>query len=93
MAEAQAMEVQKQKVVGFAKRNTKEDKIKQEEKELEELKKAQQTEEEVVEKQEEPEPESAEERTFKKRYGDLRRHSQKKEVDLQKQIVYFIHLR
>ena len=28
MAEAQAMEVQKQKVVGFAKRNTKEDKIK-----------------------------------------------------------------
>ena len=87
MAEAQAMEVQKQKVVGFAKRNTKEDKIKQEEKELEELKKAQQTEEEAVEKQEvEPEPESAEERTFKKRYGDLRRHSQKKEVDLQKQI-------
>ena len=86
MAEAQAMEVQKPKVVGFAKRNTKEDKIKQEEKELEELKKAQKVEEEVVEKQEEPEPESAEERTFKKRYGDLRRHSQKKEGDLQKQI-------
>ena len=86
MAEVQAMEVEKQKVVGFAKRNTKEDKIKQEEKELEDLKKAQQVEEEVVEKQEEPEPESAEERTFKKRYGDLRRHSQKKESDLQKQI-------
>ena len=86
MAEAQAMEVEKQKVVGFAKRSTKEDKIKQEEKELEELKKAQQTKEKVLEKQEEPEPESAEERTFKKRYGDLRRHSQKKEGDLQKQI-------
>ena len=87
MAEAQAMEVQKQKVVGFAKRNTKEDKIKQEEKELEELKKAQQTAEEVVEKQEvEPEPENAEERSFKKRYGDLRRFAQKKEGDLQKQI-------
>jgi hypothetical protein len=85
MAEAQAMEVQKQKVAGFAKRNTKEDKIKQEEKELEELKKAQQTEEEVVEKQE-PEPENAEERSFKKRYGDLRRFAQKKEGDLQKQI-------
>ena len=56
MAEAQAMEVQKQKVVGFAKRNTKEDRIKQEEKEIEELKKAQQVEKEVVEKQEEPEP-------------------------------------
>ena len=86
MAEAQAMEVQKQKVAGFAKRNTKEDKIKQEEKELEELKKAQQS-EEVVEKQEvEPEPENAEERSFKKRYGDLRRFAQKKEGDLQKQI-------
>jgi len=87
MAEAQAMEVQKQKVVGFAKRNTKEDKIKQEEKELEELKKAQQTAEEVVNKEEsEPEPENAEERSFKKRYGDLRRFAQKKEGDLQKQI-------
>ena len=87
MAEAQAMEVQKQKVAGFAKRNTKEDKIKQEEKELEELKKAQHNEEEVVEKQEvEPEPENAEERSFKKRYGDLRRFAQKKEGDLQKQI-------
>tara|TARA_R100000900_G_scaffold133025_1_gene109640 strand:+ start:223 stop:1092 length:870 start_codon:yes stop_codon:yes gene_type:complete len=87
MAEAQAMEIQKQKVAGFAKRNTKEDKIKQEEKELEELKKAQHNEEEVVEKQEvEPEPENAEERSFKKRYGDLRRFAQKKEGDLQKQI-------
>lgn len=87
MAEAQAMEIQKQKVVGFAKRNTKEDKIKQEEKELEELKKAQQTAEEVVNKEEsEPEPENAEERSFKKRYGDLRRFAQKKEGDLQKQI-------
>jgi hypothetical protein len=87
MAEAQAMEVQKQKVAGFAKRNTKEDKIKQEEKELEELKKAQQSEEEIVKKQEvEPEPENAEERSFKKRYGDLRRFAQKKEGDLQKQI-------
>jgi hypothetical protein len=32
------------------------------------------------------EPKSAEEKTFKKRYGDLRRHSQKKEQDFQKQI-------
>lgn len=87
MAEVQAMEVKKQKVVGFAKRNTNEDKIKKEEKEIEELQKAQKTEEEnVVEKQEEPEPENAEERSFKKRYGDLRRYSQKKEQDFQKQI-------
>jgi hypothetical protein len=88
MAEAQAMEVQKQKVVGFAKRNTKEDKIKQEEKEIEELQKAiqetgdQPVKEEVIE----PEPDNAEERSFKKRYGDLRRFAQKKEGDLQKQI-------
>jgi len=88
MAEAQALEVQKQKVVGFAKRNTKEDKIKQEEKEIEELQKAiqetgdQPVKEEVIE----PEPDNAEERSFKKRYGDLRRFAQKKEGDLQKQI-------
>jgi len=88
MAEAQAMEVQKQKVVGFAKRNTNKEKIEKEEKEIEELQKAiqeagdQPAKEEVVE----PEPESAEEKTFKKRYGDVRRHSQKKESDLQKQI-------
>jgi len=87
MAEAQAMEVQKQKVAGFAKRNTNKEKIEQEEKEIAELQKAQQTTEEVVEKQEvEPEPENAEERSFKKRYGDLRRFAQKKEGDLQKQI-------
>ena len=88
MAEAQAMEVQKQKVVGFAKRNTKEDKIKQEEKELEELKKTiQETgDQPVKEEAVEPEPENAEERSFKKRYGDLRRFAQKKEGDLQKQI-------
>ena len=85
MAEAQAMEVQKQKVAGFAKRNTNKEKIEQEEKEIAELQKAQQIEEEVVEKQE-PEPENAEERSFKKRYGDLRRFAQKKEGDLQKQI-------
>jgi hypothetical protein len=34
----------------------------------------------------EEEPKSAEERTFKKRYGDLRRHSQEKEKDFQKQL-------
>ena len=88
MAEAQAMEVQKQKVVGFAKRNTNKEKIEKEEKEIEELQKAIQEAGDQPAKEEvaEPEPESAEERTFKKRYGDLRRHSQKKESDLQKQI-------
>ena len=67
---------------GFAKRNAMEERIEQEEKELEELKKANSPDAEANEQ----EPESAEERTFKKRYGDLRRHSQKQQTDLQKQI-------
>ena len=39
---------------------------------------------ETTEKEEEPT--SAEEKTFKKRYGDLRRHSQEKEKEFQKQL-------
>ena len=35
---------------------------------------------------EEAEPESAEEKSFKKRYGDLRRHSQEQQLSFQKQI-------
>ena len=87
--ETQQLEVQKQKkVVGFAKRSANKARIEQEEKELEAMQKealAQEVEEKPVEDAE-PEPENAEERSFKKRYGDLRRHSQKKENDLQKQI-------
>ena len=87
--ETQQLEVQKQKkVVGFAKRSTNKAKIEQEEKELEAMQKealAQEVEEKPVEDAE-PEPANAEERSFKKRYGDLRRYSQKKENDLQKQI-------
>ena len=92
MAEAQAIETpevkpQKKKVVGFATRSVNKERIEQEEKELEELKK-QNTGQVEEEKKSEPEPEpvTAEEKSFKKRYGDLRRHSQKKEHDLQKQI-------
>lgn len=74
---------------GFAKRNANKKRIEEEEAELAEL---MQTKEESQESDETDivdegsEPASAEERTFKKRYGDLRRHSQKKEADLQKQI-------
>jgi len=80
--------VQKQKTVtGFAKRSTNKVKIEQEEKELEAMQKdvVEGVEEKPIEATE-PEPENAEERSFKKRYGDLRRHAQKKEDDLQKQI-------
>ena len=37
-------------------------------------------------KQRKEEPKNAEEKTFKKRYGDLRRHSQEKEREFQKQL-------
>ena len=87
MAEAQVIKKsevkpQEKKVVGFATRSANKERIEQEEKELENLKK--QNVEDV--EQEEVEPTTAEERSFKKRYGDLRRHSQKKEQDFQKQI-------
>jgi len=85
-----ATKVEQVKVAsGFAKRNANKKRIEEEEAELAELLVG--ADEESSSQQEEsiddgPEPESAEERTFKKRYGDLRRHAQKKETDLQKQI-------
>jgi DNA repair exonuclease SbcCD ATPase subunit len=68
---------------GFAKRNALEERIEKEEKELEALQKANVGQ---ADDDDSEEPTSAEERTFKKRYGDLRRHSQKQQADLQKQI-------
>ena len=70
------------------KRSTHEERIKKDEEELEALKKQAQgeTEEPVTEEkaEDEEEPKNAEEKTFKKRYGDLRRHSQEKEREFQK---------
>ena len=75
---------------GFAKRNANKQRIEEEEAELAELIKARQEPQDEQEVQETvddgPEPEGAEEKTFKKRYGDLRRHAQKKETELQDQI-------
>jgi len=67
---------------GFSKRNANQEKIEQEEAEL----KALQEENKDEEKAKEAEPESAEERSFKKRYGDLRRHSQQQQTQLQGQV-------
>ncbi len=67
---------------GFSKRNANQEKIEQEEAELKVL----QEENKDGEKAKEAEPESAEERSFKKRYGDLRRHSQQQQTQLQSQI-------
>ena len=60
------------------KKYSNEDKLKKEEEELEQLLAEQKGEV----KEEEPEPENAEEKSFKKRYGDLRRHQQEKEKEL-----------
>ena len=60
------------------KKYSNEDKLKREEEELEQL----MAEQKGEVQQEEPEPENAEEKSFKKRYGDLRRHQQEKEKEL-----------
>ena len=74
-------------VSSFGKRNANRERIEQEEAELKKLT------EENVEKSEASEENveddkdlSAEEKSFKKRYGDLRRHSQQQQLSLQKQI-------
>jgi DNA repair exonuclease SbcCD ATPase subunit len=78
------------KVVPFSmRRNSNEDRIKQDEEELKELEKQfeAETEKKPEAKQEDDEePTNAEEKTFKKRYGDLRRHTQKIETELKSQV-------
>ena len=90
MAEAQAkvmvQDATPKKVMALASRKySRDEKIKKDEEELEQLI-AENKGEVKEEAQEEQEPTSAEEKTFKKRYGDLRRHAQQKESDLQEQI-------
>ena len=66
--------------------------LEDEEKELEELIRQQSEDDEVAEQQAQEEeednevPVSAEEKTFKKRYGDLRRHSQKQQKEFEEKI-------
>lgn len=76
------------KVAAFSmRRNANEERIKRDEEELEKLKQANgQTEkkEDVVESDDNL---TGEEKTFKKRYGDLRRHSQKVESELKAEIA------
>ena len=85
-----AEEMQPQKKVAFANRKyTNEEKRKMEEEELEQMIKQHngEVEEEAPEAAEqEAEPANAEEKTFKKRYGDLRRHMQDKEKEFQEQL-------
>lgn len=65
-----------------------EERLKKDEEELEQLIKEQKGEAETTEEkvEVEEEPTNAEEKTFKKRYGDLRRHTQEKEKQFQAQL-------
>ena len=79
------------KTAFISKPYSQEERNKKDEEELKELLDKQakgETEETVTDEkaEDEEEPKSAKEKTFKKRYGDLRRHSQEKEKDFQKQI-------
>jgi hypothetical protein len=75
---------QEQKTVAapFGKRNTNKERIEQEEAEIAVLEKGNVPEQE----EQEQEPNDPEEKTFKKRYGDLRRHAQEQENKLKRQI-------
>jgi len=74
---------QEQKVVAapFGKRNANKERIEQEEAEIAVLEN-----ENVEQNKQEAEPNDPEEKTFKKRYGDLRRHAQEQENKLKRQI-------
>ena len=79
-----ASEPQAETKVAFATRKySNDDKRKAEEEELEQL--IAENKGEVAEEVE-AEPENAEEKTFKKRYGDLRKHSQETKQSLEKQV-------
>jgi len=90
MADAMIKEATPKKVAFVSKPYTQEERIKREEEELEQLLKEQKGEVEIKaeesEDKNEEEPTSAEEKTFKKRYGDLRRYTQEKEREFQKQL-------
>ena len=83
-----AEEMQSPKKVAFANRKyTNEEKRKMEEEELEQLLKEQRGEvEQEAAEPEEAEPLNAEEKTFKKRYSDLRRHQQQQAEEFKKEI-------
>ena len=75
------------KKVGFVnKKYTNEEKLKREEEELEQLLAEQRGEQVEAKEEQEPEPDNAEEKTFKKRYGDLRRHMQQKENEFKEKL-------
>ena len=92
MAEAIVQEATPKKVAFMTKPKNVEERIKKDEKELEKLLQDQKEEaKEEAESKEETsdnkEPESAEERSFKKRYGDLRKHQQQQQKAFEDKIT------
>lgn len=84
--EVMASEVEAPKKVAFMnKKYSNADRIQREEEELERMI-AEQKGEAVEQEPQEAEPSNAEERSFKKRYGDLRRHQQQKEKEYEDRI-------
>ena len=82
-----AEEMKPEKKIAFANRKyTNEEKRKMEEEELEQLLKEQKGEVEEQPEEQEAEPANAEEKTFKKRYSDLRRHQQQQAEEFKKEI-------
>ena len=71
----------------ISKPNSNADKIEKEEEELKELIKEQEDDTEVEAQEDEDETSSPEEKTFRKRYGDLRRHSQKQREDYENKLA------
>ena len=67
--------------------NSNADKIEKEEEELKELIKEQESDTEVEAQEDNSDISSPEEKTFKKRYGDLRRHSQKQREEFENQLA------
>ena len=72
------------KVAFVDRKSVNSDRIEQDEKELKELLEEKDKASEV--EAQEPEPTNAEEKSFKKRYGDLRRHQQNKDKDYEERI-------
>ena len=86
MSEVDTVQVEEKKAF-ISRPYSNSERIKKDEEELEEMLRVQKGEVSEEEEDQEAEPTSAEERSFKKRYGDLRRHTQKQQEDLQSQIT------
>jgi len=71
----------------ISKPNSNADKIEKEEEELKKLIKEQEDGTEVEAQEDEDEASSPEEKTYRKRYGDLRRHSQKQKEDYENKVA------